>query len=273
MADEPAKTPIQNKYAQQYANDLAVNRKEQGDVTAQLAGLQERLEQLKVEESWLAKAQGSLPGVPAPSAPEAQPPAEDASFPSAATVGQAETSAPAETVADTPQSVPQQRQDQPMKEEQPEPPAKKSASTKKATGKKTAKKTTAKPAKATAAKKAAAEAPADTAAAEEKPGPPLWQLIRGILLKTPGRPCVAREVRDQLAQDHPDRATSIQTVRNNLEILVKKSLAEKSNQQGSAMYTAYADTDADAAPADDGTADGETGQTPETAAEKVPAEV
>ncbi|MFD7958955.1 hypothetical protein ACFV4X_36455 [Streptomyces ardesiacus] len=284
MADEPAKTPIQSKYAQQYAADLAANRKEQGDVTAQIAGLQERLAQLKAEEDWLAQAQGSLPESPAPSAPEAQPAAE---APPSDTAGQAEASAP----ADASQSVPQQRQDQSVTEEQPRKSAKKSAPAKKTTSKKaaktTAKKTTAKTtAKKAAAKKteteaeeapaqpaAAAEAPADTAAAKEKSGPPLWQLALGILLKTPGQPYVAKEVREQLAQDHPDRATSIQTVRNNLETLVKKRLAEKSNQQGSAMYTAYTDTNADAAPAADGTADGEAGQAPEAAAEKVPAEV
>ncbi|MFE1782139.1 hypothetical protein ACFW9F_06010 [Streptomyces sp. NPDC059506] len=280
MADEPAKTPIQNKYAQQYADDLAANRKEQGDVTAQIAGLQERLEQLKAEEDWLAKAQGSLPEVPVPSVPEAQPAAAAAEVPSAGTSEQVEASAPAEAVADAPQAVPQQRQDESVKEGQPRRPAKKSTPAKKTASKKTAKATAKKvAAKKTTAKEAPAqpaattEAPADTAAAEEKSGPPLWQLALDILLKTPGQPCVAREVHDQLAQLHPGRATSIQTVRNNLETLVRKKLAEKSNQQGSAMYTAYADTDVDAAPATGGTSDGGGGQVPETAAENAPAEV
>ncbi|MFI0813516.1 hypothetical protein [Streptomyces echinatus] len=286
MADEPAKTPIQNKYAQQYADDLAANRQEQGDVTAQITGLQERLEQLKAEEDWLAKALGSLPEAPVPSGPEAEPAAAAAEVPSADRAEQAEASAPAERVADAPHAVPQQRQDQSVREEQPRQAAKKTASAKKtAPAKKPATKKAAKTtAKKAAAKKAsakeapaqpaaAAKAPAAKAAAEEKTGTPLWQLALDILLKTPGQPCVAKEVRDQLAQDHPDRATSIQTVRNNLETLVKKGLAEKSHQQGSAMYTAYTDTDAGAAPAVDGTAVGEAGQAPEAAAEKVPAEV
>ncbi|WP_234042181.1 hypothetical protein [Streptomyces marianii] len=76
---------------------------------------------------------------------------------------------------------------------------------------------------------------------------------------------MAREVTDQLAQDHSGRKTTVQTVRNNLETLVKNNRAEKSHQQGSAMYTAYAE--ADAAPAADDTANSEA----ETAAEKVPA--
>ncbi|MEH6377788.1 hypothetical protein V7793_26135 [Streptomyces sp. KLMMK] len=270
MADEPLKkTPIQNKYAQQYADDLAANREEQGSITEQIAGLQERLEQLKVEEIWLAQARGSLPGAPAPSEPEA--------------------SAPADTVAKAPQTVPSPRQGGSVKAEQPakKATAKRKTTTKKAAAKKTtaratAKKTTAKASAKTAAEKPAAEqaaapeaaapkTPAGKSATEEKSGPPLWQLALDILLKAPGQPCVAREVADQLAQDHPSRKTTIQTVRNTLETLIKKNLAEKSHQQGSAMYTAYAD--AGAAPAADGTADREAEQGPEMAVEKAPAEV
>ncbi|GAA2720647.1 MULTISPECIES: hypothetical protein [Streptomyces] len=280
MADEPAKTPIQHKYAQQYADDLAANRQEQGDITAQIAGLKERLEQLKAEENWLAQAQGSLPGAPVLSAPGAQPASEVAGVPPSDTAEQAGTSAPAGPVADAAQTVPQQRQDQSVREEQRKQPAKKAAvkktTAKKATVRKAAKKAAVKkpsPEEAPAQPDAAAEAPAGKAAGEEKPGAPLWRLALGILLKAPGQPCVVKEVRDQLAQDHPDRATSVQTVRNSLETLVKKNLAEKSRQQGSVMYTAYADTDADAAPAADGTADGEAEQAPEAADEKVPAEV
>jgi hypothetical protein len=287
VADEPDKTPIQSVFAQQFAEALAANRTEQEDVTAQIAGLQKRLEQLRVDEAWLTQAQDTLPAALAPSKPEAEPAAAVAEAPSEAPAEQPESSAPAEAVTDAPQTtVPQPRQDRSAQAEPPKKPAKKAAAAKKkTTGKKTtAKKTTAKQAaaKKTAAKKAAAEqapapeaataeAPAEKAAAEEKPGPPLWELILGILLKTPGQPCVAREVTDQLAKDHPTRATSIQTVRNNLETLVKKTLAEKSHQQGSAMYTAYAD--AGAPPAEDEPAGGEGEQDSEPAAEKVPAEV
>ncbi|MGV9255559.1 BlaI/MecI/CopY family transcriptional regulator [Streptomyces sp. NPDC003697] len=313
MADEPAKTPIQNKYAQQYADDLATNRKEQSEVTAQIAGLQERLDQLKAEEAWLTQAQSSLPGAPVSNAPEAQPATGAAEVPQGAPAEQADTSAPAEEAADAAPSVPQQRRDQSVKEAPPKQPArktaaaKKTAPAKKSTGRKaaekvtagtTAEKATAKPVKNAAVKEAAvkkasaepvkkatakktsaekvpaqqaaaAQAPAGRAGTAEKSGPPLWQLILDILRKTSGQPCVAREVHDQLAQDHPSRKTSAQTVRNNLQTLVQKGLAEKSRQQGSVMYTAYADAEANAAPA----ADGEVGQAPEGVAEKVVAAV
>ncbi|MFE5402647.1 BlaI/MecI/CopY family transcriptional regulator [Streptomyces sp. NPDC056580] len=317
MADEPARTPIQNKYAQQYSDDLAANREEQSEVTAQIAGLQERLDQLKAEEAWLAQAQGSLPGATVSSVPEDQPATGVAEVPQGATAEQAGTSAPAEEAADAAQTVPRQRQEQSVKEEQPRQPARRTAAakktapakkstgrraTEKATARTTTKKTSAEPAKKatanraapkkasaepvkkTTAKKAtaketsvgkvpaqqaaAAQASAGRAAAGEKSGPPLWQLILDILRKT-GQPCVAREVHDQLAQDHPSRKTSAQTVRNNLQTLVQKGLAEKTRQQGNVMYTAYADTAAGAAPA----VDGEGEQAPEDAAEKVVAEV
>ncbi|MFE5406919.1 hypothetical protein ACFQ9Z_37680, partial [Streptomyces sp. NPDC056580] len=235
VADEPAKTPIQNKYAQSYADDLAANREEQSEVTAQIAGLQERLDQLKAEEAWLAQAQGSLPGAAVSSAPEDQSATGAVEVPQEATAEQADIPAPAEEATDTAQ-VPQQRQDESVKEEQPKQPAKrtaaakKTAPAKKSTHKKAAEKatpgtttnkTSAEPAKNAAAKKksaepakknvakktsaekvpaqqaASAQAPAGRAAAGEKSGPPLWQLILDILRKT-GQPCVAREVHDQL---------------------------------------------------------------------------
>ncbi|MFE9776163.1 hypothetical protein ACFYOV_31805 [Streptomyces sp. NPDC005931] len=169
MADEPEKTPIQNKYAQQYADDLAANRTEQRDITAQIAALQERLEQLRVEESWLAQAQSSLPGAAAlgEGAAEVLSQARDE---------QPQTPAAAEAVADAPPSVPQPRQDESVKAEQPKQPAKKAPAAKKTARKKTTtRKTTAKKTsaatKASAVKKAAAEqAPAPEAAATQGVG-------------------------------------------------------------------------------------------------------
>ncbi|MET7276504.1 hypothetical protein ABZS59_35910 [Streptomyces flaveolus] len=124
-------------------------------------------------------------------------------------------------------------------------------------------------AKAASPKAAAAKTPAAKAAAG---GPPLWELLLGVLRKTPGQPLAAREVSEQLAKDHPDRATSAQTVRNGLQTLVTKNLAEKTRQQGNVMYTAHTDTDAaTAAPSPVGEETASDKATP--AAEKVPAEV
>jgi hypothetical protein len=266
VADEPDKTPIRNAYAQRFADDLEANRKEQADVTGQITGLQARLDQLRLDEAWLTQAQGSLPAVADPSVP-------DAGAPSAAEEEQPE--APASAAADVSQSVPQPRQDQPVKAAQPKQAAKRTAVAK---DKAPAKKTTAKkaPAKKTMALKPPAEpiskeAPARKTAAKERTGPPLHELLLAVLLKTPGEPRVAREVSDQLAQDHPDRATSVQTVRNTLESLVKKNAVEKSHQQGSAMY--IANTTAEVEPAADTAGADEGEQALEPAAGKVPAGV
>ncbi|MEU2357672.1 hypothetical protein ABZ599_32655 [Streptomyces misionensis] len=169
-----------------------------------------------------------------------------------------------------------------MQEEQDEP-AKKTAVAKKTTPRKAAKTAAKKTTAKTAKKSQAGEAPAQSAAATEAPtgktaagepsGPPLWKLALDVLLKTPGQPCVVREVHDELTQGHPDRTTSPQAVRNSLETLVKKGLAEKPTRQRNAMYTPYADAEADAAPPADATAAGGAEQAPEPADEKVPVEV
>ncbi|MEU5036064.1 hypothetical protein AB0G48_18180 [Streptomyces rubiginosohelvolus] len=241
MSDQIEKTDIQSRYRKQYADDLAANRQKQGDLTAQIAGLQKDLEQLKSEEAWLTQAQGTLPGTAGPG--------ETAPGPAAAA---------GEPAAEVPQTVPAQRHD-----DEAEPttrrgkaskrtPAKKTPAKKTAAKKTTAKKRTSKAgqkatAKTTAAKPKAVQTPAEAdpektpagkTVSQEKEGPVLWQLALDILHQSPGQPCAAREVAEQLALEHPGRSTSVQVVRNSLETLVKKGLAEKTQQQRSVMYTA-----------------------------------
>ncbi|MGW4179373.1 hypothetical protein [Streptomyces rubiginosohelvolus] len=241
MSDQIEKTDIQSRYRKQYADDLAANRQKQGDLTAQIAGLQKDLEQLKSEEAWLTQAQGTLPG----------------------TAGQGETApgpaaAAGEPAAEAPQTVPAQRHDDeaepttrrgkaskstPAKKT----PAKKTAATKTAATKTAAKKRTAKAGQKATAKTQTVQTPAEPGPAEssagetvsqQKEGPVLWQLALDILHRSPGHPCAAREVAEQLALEHPGRSMSVQVVRNSLETLVKKGLAEKTQQQRSVMYTA-----------------------------------
>ncbi|MGW3333095.1 hypothetical protein ACWDF9_21425 [Streptomyces rubiginosohelvolus] len=242
MSDQIEKTDIQSRYRKQYADDLAANRQKQGDITAQIAGLQKDLEQLQSEEAWLTQAQGTLPGTAGPG--------ETAPGPAAAT---------GEPAAEVPQTVPAQRHDDETepttrrgKASRRSTPAKKTPA-RKTTAKKTeAKKRTSKAgqkatAKTTAAKPQAVQTPAETdpektpagkPVSQEKEGPVLWQLALDILHRSPGHPCAAREVAEQLALEHPGRSTSVQVVRNSLETLVKKGLAEKTQQQRSVMYTA-----------------------------------
>jgi hypothetical protein len=258
---------VQERVRQRFADELTANHAEQEELTGQIAALQQRLDQLRADEAWLTQAQSSLPTTGEPGAEALNSASET---PPAATVEQAAVSAPAETDAEAPQTVPAQRQKQTVKKaaRAKKPAAKKPAAAKKTTVKKAASKA---PVKKTTAKKTApaTEKPAAKAAAG---GPPLWELLLGVLRKTPGQPLVAREVSEQLAKDHPDRATSAQTVRNGLQTLVTKNLAEKTRQQGNVMYTAHTDAPATPAtppPAGDEPASGKA----KPAAEKVPAEV
>ncbi|POX58093.1 hypothetical protein C3492_39670 [Streptomyces sp. Ru62] len=298
MADEPEKTPIQNKYAQQYAEDLAANRREQGEITAQIAALHERLERLKEDEAWLTQAQGRLPGA-GTAASEAEPAAEAEGAavadqaPSAVAqkrASQDEPSVPAGTVAKAPRPVPAQRaetQDKPATGKKAA--AKDRAAAKKSTAKTTAKKTSttkkATPKKTTAAKAPAKEAPAKEASAEQTTvgqgpgkktggkkadGPALHELVLLLLLKSAGHPHTVREVFDAVKAAHPERATSVQTVRNTLELLVKKGRIERSRQQKAVMYTAHPGQDSAAASAD---STGETVGAEQVENDKVPAQV
>ncbi|MFF1680748.1 hypothetical protein ACFVYG_32510 [Streptomyces sp. NPDC058256] len=277
MANEPENTPNQSEYAQRLADALAANRKEQDDITAHSARLQERLDQLRQDEAWLANSvQAARPATDAPAGTE--PAAGEAEASSASEDERSEsdgsTQAPAETAAEASRAVPKPRQDEERSTES-RPAAKapgkkapaKKAAPKKTAAKKTTKKTTTAKEPAAAKEEAAEKETSVAKAAAKKPDePPLHQLILAILLKTPGEPQQARDVLDKLTEAHPERARSIQVVRNNLEILAKKGTIDKSHQKNSAMYTANA-ADADAPDASD------ADQASQKASEKVPAEV
>lgn len=73
------------------------------------------------------------------------------------------------------------------------------------------------------------------------------------------------EIRTELTQAYPERATSIQVVRNNLESLTRKGVIEKGTQQGSVMYTKPAPTQADTTPVPAATADEDNTKIPASA--------
>jgi hypothetical protein len=255
VAEEPNNTPSPSTYEQQLADTLAANRKEQEDVTAQLASLQERLTRLREHETWLANSvQETPPTTAAPTA--AEPVGERRVAEGEQPESNGSTSASDE--AGTEAAVPKPRQSKRAM-------AKESTSSKKTAAPKataTAKKTTAKKA---AAKKTTSEKTAAKKTAAKQRVEPLHKLILNLLVKTPGQPRLAREVLDDLAKAHPDRKTGIQVVRNNLDTLAKKGTIEKMNQQGSAMYTAHV-------PAEDAPG-AETDQESETVGQQAPAAV
>lgn len=226
MADESDTTPIHSLYAQRFAADLDVNRKEQESLSVQITELEARLKQLKSDESWLSGMQGTL-------APTAE---ETATRSPAATPA----TAPAAVSGVTPGAVPKPRQ------------AKKAA-----VGTSRAKKAT--PDKKAASTRSRARLRGQGAGGEGQAGAaqglhrdgqeghpaaaaktePLRELILALLVGA-AEPRLVNEITTELAQAHPGRPASTQVVRNTLETLTKKGTIEKEHKQGSVMYTAHA---------------------------------
>ncbi|OEJ30152.1 hypothetical protein [Streptomyces subrutilus] len=216
MDKEPVNTPIQTEYTEHLTAALAANQAEQATLTA-------RLNKLRGEEKWLAAALADTPravGVEPPPGP-----AQPAS--STPPVGKGTDAA----------AVPLPRMEKPADGAAP---ATKATTTKKASAKKTtAKRASETPAKQTAAvkktpaKKTAAAGAKETTQAE----PTLGNLLSEILSKQPGEPKKVSEIQSELEAAHPDRATSVQTIRNALQRLVEKDKLERDNRQGMVLYT------------------------------------
>ncbi|MFB8088307.1 hypothetical protein [Streptomyces sp. NPDC055992] len=89
---DSASQSVQRVYAERFATDLADNRCEQQELTAQIERLRARLEQLRTDETWLDGMQAALPGATAPPRPRRAPraagtPAGEAPVEEAAPVG------------------------------------------------------------------------------------------------------------------------------------------------------------------------------------------
>jgi hypothetical protein len=215
-------TPINNRFENLYGKELEANRTEQQDVTARLALLQKRLQQLKEDEAWLVQAQGALPPLAASTGESEDKtdtgPAAEEDQPRPKRKAASRTKAGAEPTSEAPGP----RRGKQANSAQPEP----------------AETTTV----ASGGSKTTKAAPKTTASAG-RTQPPLGELVLAILLKTPGNPRLVREIHEDLVAQHPERATSsLQVVRNTAEALVRKNLVEKTRQQGSAMYTAHPST-------------------------------
>ncbi|THA68664.1 hypothetical protein E6P78_13465 [Streptomyces sp. A0958] len=70
---DSASRSVQKVYAERLAADLAANRSEQEDLTAQIAELRARLERRRKDESWLTGVQTTLSGTTVPSRPRPAP--------------------------------------------------------------------------------------------------------------------------------------------------------------------------------------------------------
>ncbi|NED11487.1 hypothetical protein [Streptomyces sp. SID9124] len=89
-----ASQSVQRVYAERFATDLADNRAEQKELTAQIERLRSRLEQLRTDETWLTGMQSALPGATAPPRPR-RAPQTDAGQTDEARAGDGDTAAKA----------------------------------------------------------------------------------------------------------------------------------------------------------------------------------
>ncbi|WUD70888.1 hypothetical protein OG937_03950 [Streptomyces sp. NBC_00510] len=208
-------TTIQDRYAARLAEDLENNAKEQEAVREQVAGLQARLTRLEDERAWLTRLQGSVTTGGPRVAPRDEPadavPTEEVAAREVPAEEVPAEEVPAEVVPaagvagapeeGAPRAVPRPR--------------------------------TRKPAGGAKARKAGKKA----APSRDKEKPTLRGLVADVLAADE-EPRMVSEFVDALAKRHPDRsAPSAPVVRNALEALVAKGLAERSRRQGSVFYT------------------------------------
>ncbi|MFJ6486591.1 hypothetical protein ACIQK6_41755 [Streptomyces sp. NPDC091682] len=195
-----ANEPVNTPIQTEYAEHLAAALAAN---QAEQATLSTRLSKLQGEEKWLAAALADTPSiVVAESTPVPTP------TPVPALARPASSAPPVRDGADA-AAVPLPRAEKATA-------AKKTATAKKA-----------------AAKKAAVAGAEKTAQAS----PTLGRLLSDILSKQPGEPKKVSEIQSELEEAHPERATSVQTIRNALQRLVEKHGLERDNRQGVVLYT------------------------------------
>ncbi|MFM9370895.1 hypothetical protein [Streptomyces sp. Da 82-17] len=287
MSDDNVTSSVQDRYAPQFAQELARNEQEQKELEARLAQLRDDHAALSGMLAALGHETTPTP-TPTPT-PTAEPPA---STTAATAVGESvprqrrprkKPASSTGTAAAKPKSA---------KPQSARPTSAKPKSAKKAAPKSTAKSTAKSAAKpeskagakggARSATKTAAKAPAKgkqsanpevadpksaataakNGAARTPGGPTLQDVIAGLLgVHAPERRTV-REIFDELKQKHPERASSTQSVRNALNGLLRKGAIEREEKQGAVWFGTAT---ADATPAGDATATSATSATPATA--------
>lgn len=210
-------TTIQDRYATRLAEDLESNANEQEKLRAHMAELQAHLARLEQEREWLTRLRGTVAS--APGTGGHVDPADEASAGDDAGEAAPETKAEAATDAgaEEPRAVPRPRGRKPAAEPRARKPAKKAASSRRG-------------------REAKPAAPRSGRSEE----PTLRSLVADVL-GTVAEPRMVSEFVDAVAKRFPDRAApSAPVMRNALESLVAKGLAERERKQGSVFYTPVA---------------------------------
>ncbi|MGW3955606.1 hypothetical protein ACWEKM_32855 [Streptomyces sp. NPDC004752] len=220
MSNQSTDASVRSRYLEQAASDLQENRRLQSE-------LAEKIGTLKQEESLLLNILNLAERFDAPS--------DDV----------VSEGAPTEAAP-----LPQQAQDEPTLV----PATTAAAATTTATA--TATEAPAAPRRrARAAAGPKSQKKAARVAAPTKSRQPLLGDVFLDLLRAHDEPRLAKELRDELMREHPDRTPTPQVVRNTLEALVAKGRIQRHKQQRSVMYSLTEPTSAEPAEAESNTSE------------------
>ncbi|MEU6341669.1 hypothetical protein ABZ883_12075 [Streptomyces sp. NPDC046977] len=249
-SNEPGITTIQDRAAARAARiaaDLDSNAREQESVRAQIGELQEHLTKLGREHELLTQLRGTEPTGSGAASPRQEVPAPAEEAPAA----------PVDAVTPKPAKAAKSVKSTKSARTSKAPKAPVTAKAATATGTVAAAEPVAASEPVAAVEPVAApavpgprggrkKAPVRTAtrqrgkntAGARKPesGPTLVSLLEEILSASQ-EPRMVSEIVNVLTDRHPDRAAKTQVVRNTLEALVAKGVAERTRQQGSVFYT------------------------------------
>ncbi|MFE1955735.1 hypothetical protein ACFW9D_35300 [Streptomyces sp. NPDC059524] len=229
MASTPAET-LRSRYVEQAASDLAENRRQQQELT-------EKIKMLKQEEALLTDILSLTERFEDPATASSRPAQEAQQKPRAqqevVDTPPVEAPAPARTAAKS-AAKPAAR---PARKSAAKPAPRKATKTAKAAkASKSAKSAkAAEPAKPSGASGTKSGGTADSGA--KQPARPLLGDLLAELLGRYEEPRLAKELREELLEKHPDRTPTPQVVRNTLEALVAKGRIQRHKQQRSVMYT------------------------------------
>lgn len=205
---------LRSRYVTQVASDLAENHRRQQELAAQITELEQEetllADILKLAEGNDGAAREPLRAEPAPDEPDA---AAVKPGPKSAAAGTRSPRAAKVSTTSGGTKVP------------------KGAAKPTSKGVKAAKE----PNEATAAK--GANVPQASKEGADRPKQPLLGALLMVLLGAHTEPRLAKELRDELMEKHPDRVPTPQVVRNTLESLVAKGRIRRHKQQRSVMYT------------------------------------
>lgn len=244
MPDQSTDASIRSRYLEQAASDLQENRRRQQELT-------ERISTLKREETLLLDILNITERFDTPSdsvvseaAPLPRQAQDEPVLVPAAAAATTDTDAGADTEAATP-AAPRRRARAARAVAGP----KSGARTAEKTGAKSAEKTAEKTADKSGAKSGAksGKKKADRVSAQAKSRQPLLGDLFLDLLRAHNEPRLAKELREELMREHPERTQTPQVVRNTLEALVAKGRIQRHKQQRSVLYSIAEPTSAEPA--------------------------